>query len=558
MNAVDTIAYQAREEKKIFRQQQQQMMPHNNNSRHSLPGSVRKRVVCLALLSRLMIMIGMMVSDATIPNHNPGNDVVRFPLAHHNDMCFCRAGYACDEEWRNYRLPTLETTTTTTMTQQCAAPPPTDPQRRRPTKEWYRWILHPWTRWDAARFLHLAVDPWRRFPFSNNDETDPFVVSEEAHAFFPLFPWLVRQTALWLVRLVPALFLPSTFQGVAVLAAVLVNQTAFVVAALALTDLTWTMVQHERATILVATLFCGNPAGVFFSAAYSESTFAAWTFAGHAVFGRGLAIPAVLLWMAASYTRSNGSLTAAWLLLAGLSKILHTPCTVQRAKHTVGYLTMAILVALPVFLHDRVGYNIHCSGEYAPPPDWCGRQGGGISSLYSYVQAKRWNVGFLRYYQLRQIPNFLLASPILVVSGMAVASWIAQSWRAHEQDCARMDSKKEKSTKSTKNLFAQLWQWAVTALKQAGSDQHEKSVLGSHLLPHYAVLGVVALVGLTIAHVQISTRLICSTCPAVYWYLASIFLREDQAMPTGRAVTLYCLLFNVLGIILHPNWLPWT
>ena len=43
--------------------------------------------------------------------------------------------------------------------------------------------------------------------------------------------------------------------------------------------------------------------------------------------------------------------------------------------------------------------------------EWCAR-----SVSYGHVQAKYWRVGFLAYWQLRQIPNFLLAAPIVALA----------------------------------------------------------------------------------------------------------------------------------------------
>jgi phosphatidylinositol glycan class V len=83
--------------------------------------------------------------------------------------------------------------------------------------------------------------------------------------------------------------------------------------------------------------------------------------------------------------------------------------------------------------------------------------------------------------------------------------------------------------------------------------------------------------GLTMAHVQISTRLIFSTCPAIYWYMAAVVvgntpptntasntastandLDSNQSNWKAEAILWYCLLYIVLGIALHSNWLPWT
>jgi hypothetical protein len=36
----------------------------------------------------------------------------------------------------------------------------------------YRFILPPVTRWDSARFLTLAVDPWARYPNHWNDRNE--------------------------------------------------------------------------------------------------------------------------------------------------------------------------------------------------------------------------------------------------------------------------------------------------------------------------------------------------------------------------------------------------
>ncbi|XP_050269403.1 GPI mannosyltransferase 2-like [Quercus robur] len=49
---------------------------------------------------------------------------------------------------------------------------------------------------------------------------------------------------------------------------------------------------------------------------------------------------------------------------------------------------------------------------------WCKAR---VPLLYNFIQSHYWGVGFLRYFQLKLLPNFLLASPIL---SLAVCSII--------------------------------------------------------------------------------------------------------------------------------------
>ena len=450
----------------------------------------------------------------------------------------------------------------------------------------------------------------------------------QSHAFLPFFPLCIRYVANALVFLLPRGVLPSTYEATAALSAILINMVAFAIAAVALYELTLCLMQSdqllegqrtksaqkkdregqstsipmkdcETISKLVAMAFCFNPAGVFFTVAYSESIFAMLTFTGHAVAAKGrylrheailhpqdlnkyqcmlarwYSIPTNILWAFASYTRSNGVIsTAAWWFLIGLGFMLYDRnSTITRRKYTrctaglLYHICMGCIVSLPVLYHDFRGFNSHCMQQSTLLPDWCSYTG--RFSLYAYVQHKHWNVGLLRYYELKQIPNFILAAPVLILSFWAAFRWIQQS--LHRHNIALKGS-----------LFSNavsIYQWAVYALSTSAmisnSEHPNKSkristnaekgdtglLLGSNLLPYYAILFGFSLIGTFLAHVQISTRLICSSCPALYWFIVRLYLQDDARICSVSIRSLLCFyfsLYNLLGVIMHVNWLPWT
>lgn len=71
-------------------------------------------------------------------------------------------------------------------------------------------------------------------------------------------------------------------------------------------------------------------------------------------------------------------------------------------------------VALEIHARSR-GY-VHLHEEYRES-SWCSDT---LPIPYSFIQRSHWDVGFLRYYELKQIPNFILALPILSLSSWSV------------------------------------------------------------------------------------------------------------------------------------------
>lgn len=512
----------------------------------------------------------------------------------------------------------------------------------------YRFLLTPLTRWDAARFLRLANNPeirnpqWRLFqlqqqqmrhtdsdttkkscPTGINDILEQMIQeSEQAHAFLPFFPKLVQiVTKQFLFRFFPPELLPPTCESMLTMAAWILNTVCFVWAAKQLYDSTLLIFEHadslekniadgdvrdteddtakrkrkrseaEQWARRVVLLFILNPAGVFFTSAYSESLGAAFVFTGcrflieHRVHRNPLALGKAVsaLWMAC-WTRSNGSIYAGFLLLYGIGWTLNkNQGMIRRILSLPTFvLLMSVLVIGSMGQYNNAAFHNHCNNYQLhdndhnaidnesclvptyQPPLWC--KEGPLFNLYGYVQKKHWNVGLFRYFQIKQIPNFLLAMPVLVVSICAVTSWIEQSWTQFQRNEAIV-ANRTCTDQTPFTASRSVMRWAITALQKFTDDENlgafesrciENGALleSPILLGHYAVLAASSLVGLIMAHVQISTRLICSSCPAFYWYLAVKISKRNGYW--GDAIVCWFLLYNILGIIMHPNWLPWT
>ncbi|KAL7472873.1 hypothetical protein ACHAXS_013255 [Conticribra weissflogii] len=509
------------------------------------------------------------------------------------------------------------------------------------------------------------------------DDDERYYTSEQSHAFMPLTPLLIRHLANVMIWIMHPTFLPPTYEATVALAAIILNILAFTVAAISLYNLTTYMLMgnynsdesafsnqtSERESIskdsciveandqqssrtklptISAQLFCINPAGVFFTVAYSESVFAMLTFAGYAIAAKGryyennmrgnqkaktqysslwtffFSVLSTVLWMAASYARSNGTFSSIWTMIIAIGNCCSLIARNKNQKRNIAalacrciltiawHLCLALMIAAPVFYHDWRGHYIHCldtpfslvDTQLPPRPTWCTVEASAKQfsfqtfSLYAYVQRKHWNVGFMKYFELKQIPNFILAAPVLMISYSAALEWIIQSWKRHKYE---MDGKYGKCKLSRYVIL-----WAFNALSassgfddinnrktsssKGNSTEEIKSIfdvsshalLGPTFLPYYALLAGFALVGTFLAHVQISTRLICSSCPAFYWFIVVLITRKND--PVGgnkmnsdaeamtqmlvrelpRILYFYFAFYNVLGIVMHVNWLPWT
>lgn len=376
-------------------------------------------------------------------------------------------------------------------------------------------LLGAFTRWDAAHFLAAARDGW---------------TCEQRFAFFPLYPLLVRVLSAWLR--------PRALSGCedesAMVAAVLLSNAAFVAATVLLFHLTAAVLRvrcdSARRPYEAALFFCVSPASVFFSTAYSEACFAASVFGGMLLLQHGRAWVGAGLLAVGSALRANGTLNA--LVVASdatrrAASAWTRPSGRAGAAELIAGGTQSALVLSPYALWVVAGHQRLCTLSGAPPPKFCARR---WPDVYQHVQAEYWGVGFLRYYQLRQLPNFALAAPTLLACARACAAAAAQSSRRH-------------------------WR-APGALIARGelADTARRAPPGTVLyLVHWTAL---TLIGLLLSNVQVTTRLVAAGCPGATWFFSGALSSRRSGSRWKRAARAYVVAFAAAGTVAHATFLP--
>lgn len=373
--------------------------------------------------------------------------------------------------------------------------------------------------WDAVYFLRVAEAGGYEF--------------EQEHAFFPLLPAAIRFLSRALVQ-VPAgmLGISISTPSASLLAGVVITNVCFVLAAVALYRLT-SKVVGKAVGLRAALLFTVNPSSIFFSAVYTESPFALCSFLGMNLAleclptrgqerrrGKGVRICAVLSFICAGALRSNGLVLAGFFLYEALVRVVNR----GRVGAICTAVGSALIVGLPFLAFSHYAAAFYCGGARGQVigRPWCGKY---LPGIYGFVQREYWNVGFLRYYELKQLPNFLLAAPAVAVAGAAARCGLRTA-------CARKGS----------------FVLAVLGM----SDGPAPRVLDTRavFLWHCTALAVV---GVLAMHVQVCTRFLFAASPVMYWTVAAA-----KGSWLRRIVVVYFVGYFVVGAILFSTFYPWT
>ncbi|KAF7393754.1 hypothetical protein HZH68_010573 [Vespula germanica] len=488
---------------------------------------VKKKIFWFAIISRALILILQFLFNIICPDHNA--DAFRSPQDIH-------------EYVSNYDIM-------------------------------IKFIFDGLIRWDGEYFIHIA-----KYGYTY----------ENMLAFYPLYPATIRITAI----IIRKIFFVLNVHSSLVVAAILINYVCFVKSVSILFDLSKIVLKNTNIAYKAAILYCISPANIFFSAAYTESMFAYFTFYSmlksiknniYAIIPLGLS----------TLVRSNGIINVGFFIYFRFKSIFNRLTVEINSKDKISVIKLCnlvikkrfiqsmfllffivILTLFPFIILQIYNYVTFCKItlnapilpthiidyatknnlvlQYNATSTWCHAK---IPIAYSYVQEKYWNVSFLNYYKLKQIPNFILAFPILYIMIKCIIEFYSEH-KMHFFSLGLIDIKYEKNT-SEKKYPAEMFVFVIHGL----------------FLTVFCICFV---------HIQVSTRLLCSASPLVYWYCAlslsyvpqfenvickdeknlfskwKIFLSKQKYTLGDKLVLFYFLGYTIVGCFMFVNFLPWT
>ncbi|MES1914674.1 MAG: hypothetical protein MHM6MM_006720 [Cercozoa sp. M6MM] len=213
----------------------------------------------------------------------------------------------------------------------------------------------------------------------------------------------------------------------------------------------------------------------------------------------------------------------------------------QHALRLLSTTLRVLIVALPLVLVNFYTAYLHCEcdvlqpllggkGDYKVCSDVYDASHYCVQTLpfpnaYGHIQRAYWNVGLLRYYTLQQLPQFALATPVLLLAALAVHTWVQTDW--------------------TRAL-------TVTFREAKRSSARASPFEQTHVAPFVYLLAVMLLICLTVLHVQVSTRFL-SFSPPLYWLVAT-----RRSARLSKAFRLWAAVYTCVGSVLFASFHNWT
>ncbi|EKM80848.1 hypothetical protein AGABI1DRAFT_71435 [Agaricus bisporus var. burnettii JB137-S8] len=326
-------------------------------------------------------------------------------------------------------------------------------------------------RWDVLHFLDIARDGYRW---------------EHNYAFLLAGPFLLR-----LLRHPALLFLVNT---------ALAYDSSVTLYRLSLRRLR--RKDLARLAALLA-LIPSSPATLYW-APYAEPFFTYLSYRGMFASARRQWLKATLFFTLAATFRSNGFFLAGFIIW---------PCFLLKPSLSTLAISVlsTVLILSPFLAHNFAAYLSFCPSS--SPAPWCSNT---IPLVYSHVQSVYWNVGFLKYWSLSQLPNFLLAFPLLIT------------------------------------LFTYSLTYLFYFLTSTPSPD---PFFNSSIAPHAIHALLMSSLLLFASHTQIVLRL-APSMPFTYWAAAYLFTHPTHHPFLSRLWLPWSLIWSLLSVILWIAFLP--
>ena len=120
-----------------------------------------------------------------------------------------------------------------------------------------------------------------------------------------------------------------------------------------------------------------------------------------------------------------------------------------------------------------------------------------LPNIYSHLQTKYWNVGLLQSYQWKQLPNFILATPVIV---LCIYLCIQYYYINKNTITITTIPYKYTNNNNINNIYLYI-----------------KCLKKHYLLPHIIHMCVLLIVCVLFAHIQVTTRVLFSSCHVLYY-----------------------------------------
>ncbi|KAL8143267.1 hypothetical protein V2J09_016299 [Rumex salicifolius] len=394
---------------------------------------------------------------------------------------------------------------------------------------------------------------------------------EQTYAFLPLLPIIISLLSNSVFRpLVPLI----GYRAVIGLSGYVFSNLAFVLAAFYLYRLSLIILKDPEASLQASVLFCLNPASIFYSSIYSESLYSLLTFGGlyYLISGaKNISVP----WLALSgFARSNGVLNAGYFCFQTMHQCYNAIFVKRRASLLLRVLAVGLLrcicIFVPFIAFQAYGYYNLCgrrsSLEVTRP--WCKAT---VPLLYNFIQS------FLKYFQLKQLPNFLLASPILSLAVFCVYayaksqqsyfftlgfSFVLKEKGSHLASCENVDTIQNAAFLGTNQESQNLKRRKTVKLEKVTLSHQEidssakSGFFSPEVLPFVLHLAFMTATAFFVMHVQVATRFL-SASPPLYWF-AAYLMDSPTHKRWSYLIRVYSITYILLGSLLFSNFYPFT